>query len=222
MIFQHMFAEMNELLDEVAMFYQVAQGEQKEKLVHQWNMLKHMSDGILEEWLLFEEKMGYIRQNWNPTDTLTNEASHSVASEHPEWQCGAFVKGQGYYNLLMFPQALDQFKLVLEQFPKSILGRTFLGMCHLHLKEVSEAVPLFWAVLEGAESKRIRSIVYNALGCIEATRGGREKAAEYFKLAHHHDPSLAEPLANLKACMQSTGKLYYGNELMEGAPKVIF
>ncbi|MBA9085312.1 tetratricopeptide (TPR) repeat protein [Fontibacillus solani] len=206
MIFHHIFAEMNEMLDEIARFYQMAEGEQKKKLVQQWNMLKQMSDGIIEEWLCFEEKMGYIRQNWNTPDG-------NSAVELPEMQCGAFIKGQGYYKLLMFPQALGQFKVVMEQFPDSVLVRTFLGMCHMHMEEMSHAKTHFWAVLEGAESKRVRSIVYNALGCIEANRGARDKAEEYFKLAHYHDPSLAEPLANLEVCMQCSGKLQYGTEL---------
>ncbi|MNO28395.1 Tetratricopeptide repeat protein [compost metagenome] len=206
MIYQHMFAEMNEMLDEIARFYHIAQGDHKKKLMQQWNLLKHMSDGIIEEWLCFEEKMAYIRQNWKHADQ-----SHAV--ELPEMQCGAFIKGQGYYKLLMFPQALGQFKLVMEEFPESVLSQTFLGMCHMQLEEMSEAVKHFWFVLEHAESRRMRSIVYNALGCIEANRGARDKAEEYFKLAHHHDPSLAEPLANLEACMQCSGKLQYGTEL---------
>ncbi|MNI80722.1 Tetratricopeptide repeat protein [compost metagenome] len=104
--------------------------------------------------------------------------------------------------------------MVMELFPDSTLVRTFLGMCHMHMEKMSEAITHFWAVLEGTESRRVRSIVYNALGCIEANRGARHKAEEYFKLAHYHDPSLAEPLANLEACMKRSGKLQFGSELI--------
>lgn len=203
-MFQHMFAEMNEMLDDIIKFYPVAIGDQKQELARKWHLLKAMSDGIIEEWLNFEEKMAEFRQTW---------ASLAGSCEIPEMKCGAFVKGQGYYKLLMFRQALEQFRAVLDEFPDSAVARTYLAMCHMHLDECGEAVPHFWKVLEGTENKRLRSIIYNALGCIEAQRGVRTKAKEYFTLAHVHDPSLAEPLANLEACMHSSGKLKYGNEL---------
>lgn len=205
-MFQHMFAEMNDMLDEIIKFYPVAQGVQKQEYAKKWHLLKAMSDGIIEEWLNFEEKMGEFRQSWANPDS-------GKSYELPEMHCDAFVKGQGYYKLMMFSQALPQFKLAVEEFPDSVVARTYLAMCHVHLDESAEAVPHFWRVLEGTATKRLRSIIYNALGCIEAQKGLPAKAKEYFTLAHHHDPSLAEPLANLEACMQSTGKLHYGNEL---------
>ncbi|WP_334071548.1 MULTISPECIES: tetratricopeptide repeat protein [Paenibacillus] len=206
MMFQHMFAEMNEMLDEVIQFYPIAHGTQKQDLAKKWHLLQQMSDGIIEEWLSFEEKMGLLRQS-------SAGPQGDFAAKLPEMDCDAFVKGQGYYKLMMFPQALTHFKQALEQFPESPSARTYLAMCHLHMEETDEAIPHFWRVLEGTENKRLRSIIYNALGCIEAQRGGRAKAKEYFTLAHYHDPSLAEPLSNLEACMRSTGKLKYGNEL---------
>ncbi|WP_181873020.1 tetratricopeptide repeat protein [Fontibacillus phaseoli] len=206
MMFQHVFAEMNDMLDEIITLYPVAQGAQKQDLAKKWHLLKHMSDGMIEEWLNFEEKMGDFRQSWSNPDNAKNV-------ELPEMDCDAFVKGQGYYKLLMFSQGMAQFKLALDQFPESLMARTYLAMCHMHLEQYGEAVPHFWRVLEGTGSKRLRSIIYNALGCIEAQKGIRAKAKEYFTLAHHHDPSLAEPLANLEACMRSSGKLQYGNEL---------
>ncbi|MGG6309542.1 tetratricopeptide repeat protein [Paenibacillus macerans] len=205
-MFQHVFAEMNEMLDEISRKYPLAKGVQKQELAQKWHLLKHMSDGIIEEWLCFEEKMGHIRQTFGNLDARD-------APELPELDSPIFVKGQGYYKLLMFPQALEQFEQVMKQFPDSVLGRTYLAMCHLHLEHNEKAAKHFWLVLEKAGNKRMRSIIYNALGCIEAQKGIFAKAKEYFTLAHHSDPSLAEPLANLEACLHSKGKLHYGNEL---------
>ncbi|WP_227011789.1 tetratricopeptide repeat protein [Paenibacillus lutimineralis] len=205
MMFQHMFAEMNEMLDEISKFYPNAQGTQKQELTHKWNLLKHMSDEIIEEWLNFEEKMGTVRQNWNET-----EDANIVL---PEMKCDAYEKGEGYYKLLMFSKALEQFQNVVHDYPDGLVGRTYLAMCHLHLQQLSEASSHFIAVLEKATNNRLRSIIYNALGCIEAQRGKRLKAKEYFALAHQSDPTLPEPLMNLQACDSSTGKLKFGDEL---------
>lgn len=206
MMFQHVFAEMNEMLDEISRKYPLAEGVQKQELAQKWHLLKHMSDGIIEEWLCFEERMGYLRQAFGNFEVRD-------VSALPEMDSPPFIKGQGYYKLLMFPQALEQFELVLKQFPDSVLGRTYVAMCHLHLKQNEKAAKHCWLVLEKAGNKRLRSIIYNALGCIEAQKGIHAKAKEYFTLAHHSDPSLPEPLANLEACLHSTGKLHYGNEL---------
>lgn len=206
MMFQHVFAEMNEMLDEIARHYPIAQGAHKHELARKWHVLRQMSDSMIEEWLNFEEKMGALRQNG-----ICLEEKYEL--DFPEMSIDAFAKGQGYYKLLMFPQSLVQFKAVLEQYPDSLIGRTYLAMCHLHLEENEEAVHYFEEVLKGATNMRLRSIIYNALGCIEAKRGARGKAKEYFALAYHSDPTLPEPLANWEACLHSTGKLQYGTQL---------
>ncbi|MGP0586931.1 tetratricopeptide repeat protein [Paenibacillus timonensis] len=206
MMFQHVFAEMNEMLDEITRKYPLAGNAQKLELAKKWSLLQHMSDGIIEEWLCFEEKMGYLRHAFGSLATRETP-------DLPELDDPVFIKGQGYYKLLMFPQALSQFERVMQQFPDSVLAQTYMGMCHLHLEHTDKAAKHFWLVLEKAANKRLRSIIYNALGCIEAQKGVFTKAKEYFKLAHHSDPSLPEPLANLEACTHSTGKLHYSPEL---------
>lgn len=206
MMFQHVFAEMNEMLDEIARQYPIAQGTHKHELARKWHLLRQMSDSMIEEWLVFEEKMGMLRQSG-----ISLEDKYEP--DYPEMSADAFVKGQGYYKLLMFPQSLDQFQAVLKEYPDSLIGRTYLAMCHLHLDESEEAAIHFEAVLRSAANKRLRSIIYNALGCIEAKKGNRSKAREFFTLAHHSDPSLPEPLANWEACLHSTGKLQYGTQL---------
>lgn len=150
--------------------------------------------------------MGYLRHAFG---SLASRETPDL----PELDDPVFIKGQGYYKLLMFPQALSQFEQVMQQFPDSVLAQTYMGMCHLHLEQIDKAAKHFWLVLEKATNKRLRSIIYNALGCIEAQKGVFTKAKEYFKLAHHSDPSLPEPLANLEACTHSTGKLHYSPEL---------
>nr|WP_068785412.1 tetratricopeptide repeat protein [Paenibacillus phocaensis] len=205
-MFQHVFAEMNEMLDEITRKYPLAGNAQKQELAKKWSLLQHMSDGIIEEWLCFEEKMGGLRHAFGSLESRE-------LPDLPELEDPTFVKGQGYYKLLMFAQAVAQFERVIQQFPDSVLARTYLGMCHLHLEQSDKAAKHFWLVLEKAGNKRLRSVIYNALGCIEAQKGVYPKAKEYFKLAHHSDPSLPEPLANLEACTHSTGKLHYGPEL---------
>lgn len=206
MMFQHVFAEMNDMLEEIAQDFPIAKGTQKQELGKKWQMLKHMSDGIIEEWLSFEEKMSDVRKSWGVPD------SDDVV-ELPEMKSGTFVKGQGYYKLMMYSHAAEQFKRTTEEFKDSLLARIYLAMSYLNLDDTREAGRHFQWVLPLTENKRLRSIIYNALGCIEAKMCQMDKAQDYFLLAHHIDPSFTEPLANLEVCKQNRGSLQFGSQL---------
>ncbi len=205
-MFQHVFAEMNDMLEEIAQVYPVAKGTQKQELSKKWQMLKHMSDGIIEEWLSFEEKMSDVRKSWGLPDSMES-------AELPEMKSGSFIKGQGYYKLMMYSHAVEQFKLTTEEFKDSLLARIYLAMSYLYMNEVREAGRHFQWVLPLTENKRLRSIIYNALGCIEAKLNQMERARDYFLLAHHIDPTFTEPLSNLEVCKQKQGSLQFGSQL---------
>ncbi|MFU1797109.1 tetratricopeptide repeat protein [Paenibacillus azoreducens] len=208
-MFQHVFAEMNHVLDEIMKYYPTAQEAQKHQMMQKWNMLKTMSDAIIDEWLTFEEKMGEFRQHVEvpSTSSIVNETS-------PELELNAFVRGQGYFRLLMFGQAAQQFSQVIREYPDSLLARMYLAMAHLHLEETKEAQRHFQWILPLAKSQKLKAMIYNALGCIAVKHGNAGKAQEFFALALQCDPTLPDPLINLKVCQQNCGQLQYGSQLI--------
>ncbi|GIP25634.1 hypothetical protein J23TS9_07640 [Paenibacillus sp. J23TS9] len=206
-MFQHVFAEMNHMLDEIMKHYPTAQEAQKHQLIQKWNMLKTMSDGIIDEWLSFEEKMGEFRQHAEVPSTLFSEQT-------PEMELNAFVRGQGYFRLLMYRQAAQQFSQVIRQYPDSLLARMYLAMAHLYLEETKEAHLHFHWILPLAKSQKLKAMIYNALGCIAVKHGNAGKAQEFFTLALQSDPTLPDPLVNLKVCQQNRGQLQYGSQLI--------
>ncbi|MDR0266730.1 tetratricopeptide repeat protein [Paenibacillus sp.] len=207
-MFQHVFAEMNHMLGEIMKHYPTAQETQKHQLMQKWNMLKTMSDGIIDEWLSFEEKMGQFRQHVEvPSTMFSNETS-------PEMELDAFVRGQGYFRLMMFHQAVQQFSQVIRQYPDSLLARMYLAMAHLHLEETDAAQNHFQMILPLTNSQKLKAMIYNALGCIAVKHGNVEKAQEFFTLALQCDPTLPDPLINLKVCQQNRGQLQYGSQLI--------
>lgn len=208
MMFEHMFAEMNEILDEISQKYPSANGVKKQELDYKWNLLKDMSDGIIEEWLSFEEKLGVLQKNCGHSSNY----SHPKPSNEEIMRQTDFVKAQGYYKLLMFEQAHRLFLQLQSHYPQSDLIYTYLGMCAMHLQHYSEAVEYMGKVLELTSSPRTRAIIYNALGCIAATDKRMAEAKEYFLLAHHNDETLDEPVQNLKSCQQNNGQLFISNQ----------
>lgn len=204
-MFQHLFATMNEMLDEIILHYPQAQDVSKQEMNQKLALLRALSDGIIEEWLLFEEKMGAFRAKGAGQKEWL-ESSAETRSE-------AFMRGQGYYRLFMFRQAIDAFETVVRQFPDGIVSRIYLAMAYLQLGESNDAYRHFQLIIPLTDNKKVKAISYNALGCIQAQRKNFEKAQEYFKLAHQTDPQLQEPLANLKVCQYNDGTLQYGSEL---------
>ena len=206
-MFQHVFAEMNDMLEEIVKHYPTAQETQKQLMIQRWNMLKTMSDGIIEEWLSFEDKMGIFRE-------YTLLPPIFPLGTTPEMETESFVRGQGYFKLMMYRQAIQQFSVIISEVPDSLLARTYIAMAHLHLEETTEALKQFEWILSVTDHKRLRAMIYNALGCIQVKLSDTVKAQEYFTLALKNDPTLADPLVNLRVCSDNCGQLQYGSQLI--------
>ncbi|NMO98011.1 tetratricopeptide repeat protein [Paenibacillus lemnae] len=206
-MFQHVFDEMNNMLDDIVKHYPSAQGSQKQALVHNWNLLKKMSEGIIDEWLRFEERMAIFREN---------AASPPVfpPTESPELQLDSFIRGQGYYKLLMFKPAIAQFTAAAAVYPESLLIRLYMAMSHLHLGDTGEASKYLISILPMADDKKLKAMIYNAMGCIQVLKGVTEKASEFFTLAIQSDPTFPDPLINLEVCHKKRGELQYGSPLI--------
>ncbi|AIW40431.1 MULTISPECIES: tetratricopeptide repeat protein [Paenibacillus] len=207
-MFQHVFAEMNSMLDDIVKHYPSAQGSRRQELLQHWSLLRRMSDGIMDEWLAFEEKMVCLRAAGFSAETDMSD------TELPEKELPAFNRGQGYYRLLMYPEAIQQFEQVLQHFPNSWQSRMYMGMAYFQLDDPAEAVCHFQKVLDLTEQAGLKAVIYNALGCLLAKQADVEEAQKCFALAHQFDPALPEPLHNMEACLSGTEMLRYDSSMM--------
>ena len=194
------FATMNEMLDELIIRYPQASGEEKSQLQEQWNMLKTLSDDIIESWLQFEDRMAFYRD-------LQHQTGAQKPQHDPQTLMSPFVKGQGYFKLHMFAQASMHLEEAISSYPDFIGARLFLAMSRMHLKEWGEAQRHFQLVAAVAEESKLRAIAYNALGCIQAVYAHLDQAQSYFRIAIDTDPSFADPRRNLECCQQGLGQL---------------
>ncbi len=242
-MFQHMFTEMNELLDQMIQQYPDACEQQKRQFEQQMNELKKVSDSFIEQWLEFEEKLSDFKDSYGelvsksaPATTgsggsdaakaLEQEpaASHvytasasSVCNkadlEIPEDAAPIISKGQGYYKLLMFPEAAAQFQVAVGQSPECNLARLFLAMTHMHMQNWNEAQRHFQLLIALTDFPKWLALGYNALGCIQAVHMNLAHAEKLFMKAHQVYPSFTDPLNNLKSCQQTPLQLslYFGS-----------
>ncbi|WP_128102523.1 MULTISPECIES: tetratricopeptide repeat protein [Paenibacillus] len=208
-MFQHVFAEMNDMLDEIIKRYPSAEGLNKQELLQKWNLLKRMSDGMIDEWLMFEEKMSQVREQ-ELVKPASLEPEQEAVTALPELHLECFSRGQGYFKLQMYPQAIIQFSRIVADYPDSALTRYYLALAHLNLEQNTEALAHLHRILRLKGSPRLKGLVCNALGCIEAKLANPQGACSLFAQALQHDPTLTEPLYNMEACRQNKGQLQFG------------
>ncbi|RKD25749.1 hypothetical protein BEP19_02060 [Ammoniphilus oxalaticus] len=107
-----------------------------------------------------------------------------------------FRKGQGYYNLLMYPHASDHFREVLEQEPDLDVARMFLAFSELMNGSIDEADRHFYLLSKTTDQYVLQATALNAQGCIMAARREWEKADHFFEQAIALYPKLKDPHFN--------------------------
>lgn len=201
-MFQTLFATMNEVLEDIRLQYPNAHELEKSELLDQLEALKAMSDVCIEHWIDFEENMGIVQSELQmipdiaSTSTMTDVLGESHANPQlPKLKLSEeilqqFEKGQGYFRLSMYEQALLQFQSLVDHQPDWLQGRTYLALCYFVLGELEEASRHFQFIIPLAHDGKTLAISYHALACIYMMWDLPEQADQYFALAANCDPSL--------------------------------
>ncbi|MDI4645527.1 hypothetical protein [Cohnella hashimotonis] len=217
---QPFFSAMNDVLDRMIERYPNSTPDEKLALEEQWNVLKSMSDDIIESWLALEEKMGDYRRRRQAVDIDGLNAESAVLAAPTEWPV-PFVKGQGYFKLRMFRECASQFEQLLDQYAEWSLARLYLAMSRMHLGEFAEAHRHFQFVAGTADEPKLQAIAFNAMGCVQAVQANMAQAQHFFRKALELDPGFADAKHNLDACVGDAGsvQLSFGSaELTALAP----
>lgn len=202
-MFKQLFASMNEALDDIIAQYPAADAGRREELHDKLSVLKAMSDICIEEWLLFEEKLGELMEQSRKTAAPAAEAEPAPCIPIPKEKekdpaAPSFTKGQGFYKLEMFHEAVGEFERVVRHQPDFLLARMYLAMSYLRSGEYADAYRHFQLLVPLTDDRRMKAISYNAMGCIQAEHNNMDMAMEYFKKAYKADPDSVEPGLGLK------------------------
>ncbi len=208
-MFKQLFASMNGALDDILSRLPSSSGKERKDLEERLSVLKAMSDTCIEEWLLFEEKMGLLSEGKSdqgnggsvslplaviepePVEQKAAPVTHGLKKP---LSLASFSKGQGFYKLSMYKQAVNELEGVVETQPDDLLARMYLAMAYFHSEEYAEAYRHFQIVVPLTDDLKMKAISYNAMGCIQAERQNLDKALELFRLAHSADPASIEPV----------------------------
>ena len=187
------FGALNDTLDDLLRRYPTASSEEKDDLEQQWNVLKTISDDIIEAWLQFEDKMALYRN-------LKQENVPNFKALANEDFMGPYLKGQGYFKLHMFAEGADCFEQTLSMEPELNVARLLLAMCRMHLQQFAEAQRHFQLIAEWTDEPKLKAIAFNALGCVQAVFANLKQAQHYFQKAAETDPNFEDPRRNLESC----------------------
>ncbi|MEK8127359.1 hypothetical protein WMW72_05465 [Paenibacillus filicis] len=214
-MFKHLFASMNDMLDEVLSEYPSSTGMQRKRLMEKLQSLKAMSDECIEDWLLFEEKLGHTLQG-----TGIAQLPKEAELPHPELtdkRSDQFVKAQGYYKLHMYGEAAEQFSELLHAQPDFTLARLYLAMTYLHQGQREDSYAHFQFLSQLTEHMQLKAISLNIMGCIQVQQNNMDKACELFAMAYRTDPSSVEPLIDLGFCRMDQSGLHFESKGMRPA-----
>ncbi|GAA3405087.1 hypothetical protein ACFFNY_28260 [Paenibacillus hodogayensis] len=218
---KQLFATMNDALEDIVRLYPTADVQGKQDLHKKLDVLKSMSDSFIEHWLHFEEKLSRFLESMPQADNgeqaipgetaVPNAASEAAPAQEPSLELDeaseTFKKGQGYFQLLMYDNAIREFAKAVEQQPDFLLARLYLAMGHMRLGNDVEAYRHFRLITSMTEQHQMKAISYNAMGCIQAKNANMEQAQQLFKLAYTADPSSVEPMINMGICMSQNGSV---------------
>lgn len=220
-MFNQLFATMNDVLDDILKEYPEAKGAKKQELEQQIGVLKAMSDSCIEQWLLFEERLEQAAHAaglplaWpgiSPPASAGPPPKQSPLAALPAYAANpplsdAFRRGQGFYQLMMYEEAIREFARAVEVQPDFLLARLYLALGFLRKGDFAEAYRHFQLLTSLTDHHKMKAISYNAMGCIQAKNKNVEKAQHYFQLAVKADPSFTEPWVNMNLTLQEEEKL---------------
>jgi tetratricopeptide (TPR) repeat protein len=196
-VIRQWFAAVHETLDELILRYPNSSEADRACWSEQWNALKSMSDEVVEQWLLLEDKLSLCR----------DLQEQGEATPPAELLLDTFQKGQGYFKLHMFAQAAIHLEETVRSYPDLLSARLYLGMTRMHLKEWTEAQRHFRLIAALADEAKLKAAALNALGCIQAVFAQFDLARRLFREAIETDPSFREARRNLERCASGGGEL---------------
>jgi tetratricopeptide (TPR) repeat protein len=200
---QHIFESMSEALEEIKTEFPNAIGPRKEELMTQLSVLRSMSDTFIEEWLSFEEKLGLVREacrHSEATDTDESAFIGNVDDVGEEWM-EAYRRGQGYYQLLMYPKAAEEFEQVTQKEPEFVMGRLYLALSYLNKGQWDDSRRQLNLVLGTAQHVKIKALAHNAMGCILAKENQMDGALKHFEESAEQDGNFYDPVFNQAICL---------------------
>lgn len=218
------FDWMEDALMQLDAIYPHCPDEVKHELIDRFQHLQDVNDEWLQKWLYLQERFQQVSERYpelvqeqlpsflsdatslhHHDSNIEGEGDNEAADGQLEFWIDEqvlhqFREGQGYYELLMFPQANKQFMEVIDMEPDFLLGRLYFALTCFHRKQWEEAEKQFKLILRTSPHKEFTRFAHHMLGCLLVKQNEDVKAVRHFYRALAIEDNNADTLFNLGAC----------------------
>ncbi|WP_128894403.1 tetratricopeptide repeat protein [Longirhabdus pacifica] len=188
--------------------YDQASQAEKDWIKRQYDCIASLGDSIHTQWQDLNHKLLYMKQMLE-SNSAQNETSEVLQPEQNQTPPSDLLyqldRGQGYFKLKMFHEAIQQLEPYVKEHGHFIPAKLMLAISYFQSKKLDEAYEQFKQITKLSDDKQITSFSYNAMGCVEAHKQNLDQACDFFKTAHHLNPDMEEPLINIGVCMNNEG-----------------
>lgn len=210
--FEQLFSALKRIENQLT----VADHDQKEILREELIALRSVGDRFVEKWLAFEEKVADLSEFFDLEIDL--DSIPGMAGEEPSFKdwtvpiklsplpedgeqiLQSFRKGLGFFDLLMFPDAIRELEQVVQIDGDFAVARLYLALGYLGKKEYQKAIQQLNLVAVGQSDPMILSTIHNTYGHIYAAQADYKKAAKEFKSATLYTKDYQDAYFNLGVC----------------------
>ncbi|WP_380026921.1 tetratricopeptide repeat protein [Effusibacillus consociatus] len=223
-MFDRQFEQLFRALHRIEQQLSTASHEEKEILREEIIALRAVCDRFVEKWLTFEEKVVYLSELFgleidleelpkkpvkpNPVMQPVHVKAIPLPPPAEEEQIvRSFQKGVGYFDLLMFPDAIRELERVVALDGQFTVARLYLAFGYLAKEEYDKAAQQLNLVAAGVKEPFILAMVHNSFGHIYAAKKDYARAAEEFKQTAEYMQDFRDAYYNLGVC-QYNQKLY--------------
>lgn len=223
-MFDKPFEQLFRALERIENQLTVADQEQKQLLREELIALRSVSDRFVEKWLIFEEKMADLSDFFDlgmemvqpsmpgakatsNTDLSALPYSFSPISQVGDTIQHSFRMGLGYFDLLMFPDAIRELERVVEMDGDFAIARVYLALGYFGQHVYEKALQQLNLVAVGQNDPLVLSVVHHTLGQIYAAQGDYVRAAEEFKQTAAYSRDFADAYYNLGICQYHEGQM---------------
>lgn len=178
--FSSLFKKLGEKLEYMDEHNEIPDNDSERSLEHEIEAFHHLSEQILDQWIQFDETLAKVMHKFQNHISEHHQGTDEHSETSAEQSVQRKVKGNAFYDLLMFEQAIEQYEhwLVIE--PDDSRVRFFLSQALIAAHKADLARYHLHFLIETAEQDEMKQLAFHALGCMEGTLRKYNKADHYF------------------------------------------
>ncbi|PWI57074.1 tetratricopeptide repeat protein [Sulfoacidibacillus thermotolerans] len=210
MLFHKSFERLHRAVERIAQQLAQADSEQRGYLLQELEALRELAHPFLEMWLKLEDQLDALYEQYAPDHHEKIDTTPMIAAEigttlSSDQGYQLFRKGLGYFDLLMFPESIREFKEIVESDPDMVIARLYLAISYLATGHYEEAQSHLNIVQKSAKDKLLQAAVHDARAQLWILKNQPAKAMQELSAVLAINPNYSDAQFNYAVCSYLLG-----------------